>query len=137
MPEKEALQQRKTSMIRPMTNEEFVELRASGLNFAPQAVVNQPPAYFMNNFGVVFAEDCDDLDNFIFANFWLDDDKGSSPFAFQQYAGNHPDTVNIYLPISFALLEIPNIVESILWEFDLSVERDLEWVRNEDEALFA
>lgn len=59
--------------------------------FVPQAIVKQPPAFFMRR-GVAFRTGVDDLNEFKVAELTID----GTPFALIRHEGTPPDETEVY-----------------------------------------
>jgi hypothetical protein len=92
--------------------------------FAPQAIVKRPPAFFVA-LGISFRTGLDDLNEYQVAELVLD---GGLPFALMRHHGTRPDETEICLPDSVRIEDVPHELGRILKELDLP-EAAVAWRR--------
>jgi hypothetical protein len=91
--------------------------------FVPQAILKRSPAFFANR-GIKFREGLDDLNIFQVAELSLE----NLPFALMRHEGTPLDETQVYLPNVIPIERLPEIINRILAEFDLSAAA-LAWRR--------
>src|SRR5438067_1594504 len=110
--------------IRPMSKQEVAKH-----HFVPQAVLKQPPSYFMSK-GVSFCEGEDDLDKFEIAELSLE---GEVPFALVRYRGTPDDETTVFLPSRFDVSEVPSLIRLIIFAFGLPAAA-VSWQRTRSDT---
>lgn len=91
--------------------------------FVPQAILKRSPAFFAHR-GIKFRDGLDDLNTFQVAELSL----GDLPFALMRHEGTPLNETTVYLPNVIPIERIPEIIDSILAELDLSAAA-VEWRR--------
>ena len=83
--------------------------------FVSQAILKRSPAFFAER-GVLFRSGLDDLNEYQVAELVID----NVPFALMRHTGTPPDETEIYLPDSVPPERVPDVIERIVRELDLS-----------------
>lgn len=94
------------------------------VDFAPQAVIRAPVAYFSIKLGYEFQNCVDDLDEYQSAFFKLED---VLPFGLIHYRGQPDDTTTIYFSRATHQELVAKVVDQILDDFGLRFN-DVAWL---------
>ena len=95
------------------------------VDFVEQAVLEIPVSYFVEEKGIKFKNDCDDLDWYEGAFFTWEE---RIPFALIHYRGNPEDHISVYLDRQLRGAELRRTLEDILNGFGLP-QSSLSWVQ--------